>query len=253
MFPLLVKHCGFSDKKIPQMAEVSAFVQSRTGFRLRPISGLVDFRDFLAGLAFRVFNATMYIRHHSAPQYTPEPDICHELLGHVPLFLDEEVAQFSQEIGLASLGAPDEWIEKLGNLYWYTVEFGLCKDKDTGENRVYGGALLSSFGELQHCLTDKAFLRPLETEKAAATPYPITRHQDVYFVAEDFQDVRNQLAEWLIKIPRPFMLRYNAYRESVELLYKKEHLHALVRDIQSKCHSLKNRSRTQHAVHVVLY
>ena len=213
IFPRLVEGAGYSRDKIPQLQQVSEFLNETTGFTMRPVTGLLSSRDFLNALAFRVFFSTQYIRHHSQPLYTPEPDVVHELMGHAPLFADPDFANFSQQIGLASLGATDEDIEKLARCYWYSVEFGLCNQG--GKPRAYGAGLLSSFGELQYCLSDKPELRAWDPFDAAKTPFPITKYQPMYYVANDFKDACAKLKSFTESLDPPFDLEYNQAAKKV--------------------------------------
>ncbi|XP_055531347.1 protein henna [Wyeomyia smithii] len=238
VFPLLIDNCGYREDNIPQLEDVSNFLRDCTGFTLRPVAGLLSSRDFLAGLAFRVFHSTQYIRHPSKPLYTPEPDVCHELLGHAPLFADPSFAQFSQEIGLASLGAPDEFVEKLATCFWFTVEYGLCRQN--GELKAYGAGLLSSFGELQYCLTDKPELREFDPIKTGEQKYPITEYQPVYFVSNCFDEAIQKMVQFANTIPRPFGVRYNAYTQSVEILDSKPQIANMLRNIHGEFEILQN-------------
>ncbi|GAM20678.1 hypothetical protein SAMD00019534_038530 [Acytostelium subglobosum LB1] len=236
VFPLLEQNCGFSETNIPQLQDISEFLTECTGFRLRPVQGLLSSRDFLNGLAFRVFHATQYIRHHSVPLYTPEPDVCHELLGHVPLYADPDFADFSQEIGLASLGASDEDIVRLSTCYWFTVEFGLCKEGDSV--RAYGAGLLSSFGELDYCLSDKPEKRPFDPFVTCKQEYPITQYQPTYFVAESFQSAKEKMRAFAESLEKPFSLRYNPYTLSIEILDNKDKLIGLCNQIKAQTNNL---------------
>ena len=197
IWPKIKKECGYDDNNIPQISDINNYLNKKTDFSIRPCAGLLTSRDFLNALAHRTFFSTQYIRHHSVPLYTPEPDICHEFIGHVPMFADEDFADLSQEIGIASLGATDEAINKLAKCYWHSIEFGLTKENN--DMKAYGAGLLSSFGELEYAC---APYRPAGGEKefpkykewdintVCNNEYPITKYQPTYFIINNFKDVK---------------------------------------------------------------
>jgi phenylalanine-4-hydroxylase len=190
-----VSDLGYSADAVPQLPDVSSALERKTGFRLQAVAGLVSAREFLGHLADRVFCATQYIRHHSEPLYTPEPDIVHELMGHAPMLAIQEFSDLSQKIGEGSLNADDAQVEQLATLYWFTIEYGVLAVG--GRIRAYGAGLLSSFGELEHATSGKVEIRPFDPWKAKDTTYPITTYQPLLWSVDSIGEAFEKIDEFV--------------------------------------------------------
>lgn len=178
------KNLDIRNDQIPQLSDMNRRLGELTGYRLAPIEGLVETRGFLSWLAHRTMLCTQYIRHHSEPAYTPEPDIVHEAIGHIPMFTIPDFADFSVFIGEGAKKANDRQLAELGRLYWFTVEFGLIEEK--GGLRAYGAGLLSSFGELEHAFSDKVERRPFDLEEVINHEFTYSDMQKVLYVVPSY-------------------------------------------------------------------
>ncbi|MBV1862379.1 MAG: hypothetical protein KUG77_28420 [Nannocystaceae bacterium] len=184
---------GFDHTLIPSFAAVNAKLRRGEGFSLLPVAGLVKPRVFLEELGNWRFLATQYMRHHSQPLYTPEPDVVHEYIGHVPWLADPELAELNYAFGLAAQRADAERIEALIRVYWYTIEFGVVREDD--ELKVYGAGILSSFGELRRF--SAAEHRRWDLDAMAAQDFDPTHYQAQLYVAPSYSRMRDDLLRWL--------------------------------------------------------
>ncbi|MEE2643506.1 MAG: hypothetical protein VYD19_01120 [Myxococcota bacterium] len=182
--------------EVPQLDAISAQLEGETGFLLAPVGGLLEAVDFLSALGDRVMRCTAYMRHHEHPDFTPEPDIIHELWGHAPMFMDAEFASFSEKIGetakLARTFGYQDIIDRLQRLYWYTIEYGLIEE--SGQLKVFGAGNNAGLQDLQRSVSDTVEKRPLSDEiYTLAIDYD--RPQDLFYVAESFAQVEEMVSE----------------------------------------------------------
>jgi phenylalanine-4-hydroxylase len=191
-----VQKLSFDTDRIPQLAEVSRKIEAISGFRLEPVAGLVEPRVFLESLANGVFLCTQYIRHHSTPLYTPEPDVAHEIIGHALTLASPRLAEINRLFGEAVKRTTDpQELDRLARVYWFTIEFGVLREH--GEVKAYGTGLLSSAGELEEM--HKAELRSLDLVAASRHNYDPTHYQSVLFCADSFIELYRSLREFLTR------------------------------------------------------
>jgi phenylalanine-4-hydroxylase len=177
-------------ERVPQLREVDARVRELSGFRIEPVPGLVPTRVFYGALARRTFLSTQYIRHHSMPLYTPEPDIVHEIVGHANMLANPVFAELYDSAGRASVRATGEAAHAFfSKVFWFTLEFGTVWE--AGELRAYGAGLLSSYGEID--VFRMADVRPWDLAAMGTLDYDITRYQPVLFAASSFDQMVDDL------------------------------------------------------------
>lgn len=182
--------------RVPQLPEVNLRLAG-SGFRMLPVAGLISGRGFLSAMAQGVFLSTQYMRHHSVPFYTPEPDVIHELVGHAASLFHPEVVRLSRLFGEAARRADEPAMGRLERAYWYTLEYGLVREE--GAIRTYGAGILSSFGEMER-FEREAEIRPLDLDDAAARPYDPTRYQPVLYLSESFGEMARDVTAWLAAV-----------------------------------------------------
>ncbi|MBX3712324.1 MAG: phenylalanine 4-monooxygenase [Lysobacter sp.] len=182
---------GMSADRIPKFDDLNRMLRAATGWELIGVEGLLPELTFFDHLANRRFPVTWWIRKPEQLDYLAEPDLFHDLFGHVPLLMNPVFADYMQAYGQGGVkahGIGPEALVNLTRLYWYTVEFGLIRD--AGGLRIYGAGILSSKGESIHCLDSAAPNRiGFDLARIMRTRYRIDTYQKTYFVIDSYEQL----------------------------------------------------------------
>lgn len=171
--------------RIPTLTEVSHRLQQATGWRITRVAGLVPEKEFFECLSQKLFPCTDFIRGRHELEYTPSPDMFHDLFGHIPLITNQTFANFYEYYGKAALHANRDQLTKLQRLYWFTVEFGLIRNTDG--RRIYGSGILSSVGEVGYSLSPNVRVHPFDFSVVENQYFEIHHMQDDLFEIESFE------------------------------------------------------------------
>jgi phenylalanine-4-hydroxylase len=193
-------------ERLPDLAELNGYLTPLTGWKVRAVPGYIPAREFFSCLSRRDFPSTITIRTPEQFMYLPEPDIFHDVFGHVPMHAHPEFGDFLQRIGEAGLLAvSDAEVRHLQNLFWFTIEFGLMHED--GRLKLYGSGLISSPGEGTHSLTNAVEKRPFNLEQVIETDFEIDHYQPLLYVIDGFDQ--------LVEAADAFIERLRAGREAL--------------------------------------
>jgi phenylalanine-4-hydroxylase len=186
--------------RIPPLTDVNARLKALTGWSSHGVPGYLPAKAFFAFLAQRQFPTTVTVRPRTMMNYLPEPDLIHDVFGHVPLHADPVFADFLQTYGKAALHTNDPWhTKRLARLFWFTVEFGLIREDR--RLKLYGSGLISSEGEGHNALENPDVdRRPFEMDMVCDTDFEIDHYQPILYVLESFQQLRDAMITYAERI-----------------------------------------------------
>jgi len=187
------RELAITRQEIPQLRLLSERVQRETNMHLVPAEGALPYRTFYEYIGKRGFPVTQFIRHGSHPEFTPEPDMIHDCLGHVPPLMNRDYAELLTLIGKAASTTPDpEQVLALKRFSWFSIEFGLIEEE--GKTKVFGAGILSSTGEIPYALfSNDVTRRPFVTDEVIKQDYDPSRMQDHLFIAPSLPFLRREL------------------------------------------------------------
>ncbi len=180
---------GFTANKIPDFSETNTILSKITGWKLEVVEGIISEPDFFELLSQKRFPATTWLRKLNELDYLPEPDMFHDVFGHVPLLIEPKFSTFFEEFGKLGVKykCDPQTVQMLGRIYWFTIEFGLIKSKN--ELKIYGAGILSSHGESKYSVGNQPAHLPFDAKIIMNTPFENDKIQDKYFVIDSFDQL----------------------------------------------------------------
>lgn len=197
--------------EVPNYEKMNKYLRAATGWEVLPVPGLIASRPFFQMLSNRQFPAGTFIRTPEQLDYLEEPDIFHDVFGHVPLLSNPDYANYMQEYGKGGLASMDhKGVKFLARLNWYTIEFGLIHSGS--DLKVYGAGIMSSYGEAKYVMSDPSpNIVQFNLERVLRTGYYIDDFQATYFAIDSFEALFKECVE------RPFIPLYDEYRQKPTL------------------------------------
>ncbi len=185
---------GLKIDRLPNLTSISKRLAPRTGWSSTPVSGFLPASAFFEMLASRNFPTTTWLRSRESLEYTPEPDIFHDVFGHVPMHSHKVFADFLEHYGRVCASISDEaTLEKLGRLFWYTVEFGVILQRS--EIKVYGSGLISSHGECKNVIDGHCAIHRFSLDEVLETKVKVDELHKLLFAVSSFDQVYEAMEE----------------------------------------------------------